>query len=68
MIFSQGLNAYYNQYWQEAIREFDKSVKIHKNDGPLTYYLQLCEKHTANPPGKMWDGLFTLKTNKRRTS
>ena len=60
-IFTQGLNAYYNQSWQEAIRAFEESIKIYKNDGPSTYYLQLCEKYTANPPGETWNGLIQLE-------
>ncbi|MBW2680906.1 MAG: adenylate/guanylate cyclase domain-containing protein [Deltaproteobacteria bacterium] len=62
-IFAQGLNAYHKQSWQEAIKAFDESIKIHKKDGPSTYYLQLCEKYNANanPPGEIWDGLIHLK-------
>jgi adenylate cyclase len=59
-IFTQGLNAYYKQSWQEAIKAFDESIKIHTKDGPSTYYLQLCEKYKANPPGEMWDGFIHL--------
>ena len=61
-IFAQGLNAYHKQSWQEAIKAFDESIKIHKKDGPSTYYLQLCEKCKSNPPGEMWDGLIHLET------
>jgi len=60
-IFAQGLNFYYKQSWQEAIKAFYESIKIHKKDGPSTYYLHLCEKYRANPPGEMWDGLIHLE-------
>jgi adenylate cyclase len=60
-IFTQGLNAYYKQSWQEAIKAFDESIKIHKKDGPSTYYLQLCQKYNANPPREMWDGFIHLE-------
>jgi adenylate cyclase len=59
--FTKGLNAYHKQCWQEAIKAFDESIKIHKIDGPSSYYLHLCEKYKANPPGKMWDGLIYLE-------
>ena len=59
-IFTQGLNFYYKQSWEEAIKAFYESIKIHKKDGPSTYYLHLCEKYRANPPGEMWDGLIHL--------
>jgi len=60
-IFTQGLNAYCKQSWQEAIKAFYESIKIHKKDGPSTYYLQLCEKFRDNPPVEMWDGLIHLE-------
>jgi adenylate cyclase len=59
--FTQGLNAYYKQSWQEAIKAFNESIKIHEKDGPSTYYLHLCEKFRKNPPGEMWDGLIYLE-------
>jgi len=61
-IFAQGLNSYYKQSWEEAINAFYESMKIHKKDGPSTYYLNLCEKYRANPPSEMWDGLIHLET------
>ena len=60
-IFAQGLKAYYKQSWQEAIKAFYESIKIHEKDGPSTYYLQLCKKYSANPPGETWDGLIHLE-------
>ena len=60
-IFTQGLDAYYQQSWEEAIKAFYESIKIHKKDGPSTYYLHLCEKYRANPPGEIWDGLIFLE-------
>jgi len=60
-IFTQGLNFYYKQSWQRAIKTFYESIKIQKKDGPSTYYLHLCEKHKANPPGEKWDGLIYLQ-------
>jgi adenylate cyclase len=60
-IFTQGLNAYHKQSWQEAIKAFYESIKIHKKDGPSTYYLHLCENYRANPPGELWDGLIHLE-------
>jgi len=60
-IFTHGLNAFYKQSWEEAIKAFYESIKIHKKDGPSSYYLHLCEKYKANPPGEMWDGLIHLE-------
>ncbi len=60
-IFTQGLDAYYKQSWEEAIQAFHASTKAHKEDGPSTFYLHLCEKYRTNPPGEMWDGLIHLE-------
>jgi adenylate cyclase len=59
-IFTQGLKAYYRQSWKEAIKAFNESKKTHKDDGPSTFYLQLCEQYRTNPPGEIWDGVVRL--------
>ena len=59
--FTEGLNAYYKQSWEEAIKAFYESTKTYEQDGPSTFYLHLCEKYKANPPGEMWDGLVSLR-------
>jgi adenylate cyclase len=59
-IFTQGLKAYYRQSWEEAIKAFNESKKTHKDDGPSTFYLQLCEQYRMNPPGEIWDGVVRL--------
>jgi adenylate cyclase len=61
-IFTQGLDAYYKQSWEEAIKAFHASTKAYKEDGPSTFYLHLCEKYRTNPPGEMFDGMVSLRT------
>ena len=60
-IFTEGLNAYYEQSWEEAIKSFYESSKINRQDGPSAFYLHLCEKYKVNPPGEVWDGWVRLK-------
>jgi adenylate cyclase len=60
-IFTEGLNAYYKQSWQEAIQAFDACMKTYKQDGPSTYYLHLCKEYKSNPPDENWDGLVRLE-------
>ena len=60
-VFTEGLNAYYEQSWEEAIKAFYESAKIYQQDGPSTFYLHLCEKYKVNPPGEVWDGWVRLK-------
>jgi adenylate cyclase len=59
-IFSKALNAFMRQSWEEAIKGFNESIKIHNEDGPSIFYLKLCQKYRDNPPGEMWDGLVCL--------
>jgi adenylate cyclase len=63
-IFTEGLNAYYKQSWEEANKAFYEAMKTYKQDdkqdGPSTFYLRLCEDYRTNPPGEEWDGLVSL--------
>jgi len=56
-IFTEGLTAYYRQSWEEAINAFRTCIKINKQDGPSTYYLEKCEGYRANHPGEIWTGV-----------
>jgi adenylate cyclase len=59
-IFNIALNAFRRQSWEEAIKGFNESMEIHREDGPSIFYLELCEKYRENPPGETWDGLVSL--------
>jgi len=59
-IFTEGLTAYYRQFWGEAINAFRTSIKTYKQDGPSVYYLEKCEEYRANPPGEIWTGVIRL--------
>jgi adenylate cyclase len=61
-IFTQGLDAYNKQSWEEAINAFYEVTKTYKEDGPSTFYLRLCEKYKINPPEETWDGVVILRT------
>ncbi len=61
-IFTEGLSAYEMQSWDEAIKVFYEVTKTYKEDGPSKFYLHLCEKYKADPPGDMWDGVVVLNT------
>jgi len=60
-IFSEGLNAYYEQSWEEASEAFYAATKINRQDGPSTFYMHLCENYKVNPPGDVWNGWVRLK-------
>ena len=61
-VFTEGLDAYEKQSWEEAIKVFDKVTKTHKEDEASKFFLRLCEKYKVNPPGEMWDGVVVLST------
>jgi len=61
-IFSEGLNAYYEQSWEEAGEAFYAATKINRQDGPSTFYMHLCENYKVNPPRDVWDGWIRLKS------
>ena len=60
--FTEGLNAYEKQSWEDAIKAFYEVTKTYNKDGPSAFYLHLCEKYKINPPGEMWDGVVVLRT------
>jgi adenylate cyclase len=61
-IFTEGLDAYDKQSWEDAIKAFDEVTKTYKEDGPAMFYLHLCEKYRINPPDELWDGVVVLST------
>ena len=62
-IFTEGLEAYDKQSWEEAIKVFNEVIKTHQEDGPSKFYLNLCEKYKIDPPGDTWnDGVVVLNT------
>jgi adenylate cyclase len=60
--FTEGLNAYEKQSWEDAIKAFYEVTKAYNDDGPSSFYLHLCEKYRINPPDEMWDGVVVLGT------
>ena len=60
--FTEGLNAYEKQSWEDAIKAFYEVTKTYNEDGPSAFYLHLCEKYRINPPDEMWDGVVVLRT------
>jgi adenylate cyclase len=59
-IFSEGLSAYFERRWDEAVDCFQECLKIHGKDGPAEFYINRCEQYKKNPPGEKWDGLVCL--------
>jgi len=60
--YLKGLEAYKKQKWDEAIKYFEAALKIDEKDGPSAVYIERCKEYKKNPPGKDWDGAYTMTT------
>jgi len=65
--FDEGIELYKKQEWIKAIKRFKDSLSMEEKfkDRPTTpsaVYLDRCDIFKAEPPGKNWDGIWTMKT------
>ncbi|MBF0289118.1 MAG: HAMP domain-containing protein [SAR324 cluster bacterium] len=60
IIFEQGLTAYRQQLWDEALSHFSKYLSIIPNDGPSLVFIERITFFKNNPPGSDWKGVWTL--------
>ncbi len=58
--YNQGLLAYRQQRWDEAIVYFKAALHAKPEDGPSQTYLERSEEFKKNPPPENWDGIFTM--------
>lgn len=68
-VFEDGLQAYFKQEWDKAIKCFKVSAKLeptpHVNSADLNPSLVLmtrCEYFKHNPPNAYWDGTFVMQS------
>ena len=64
-LFHKGLDYYYHQDWDNAIKCFKKSEKYetiyHSKDiNPSAVFIKRCYEFIDNPPDKDWDGHYRL--------
>jgi adenylate cyclase len=59
-LFTEALNAYRRQSWEEAIEIFREVMAIHGEDGPAAFYVKRCEEYRENPPGERWNDIVYL--------
>jgi adenylate cyclase len=60
--FEQGLAAYRNMQWDEAIERFNHVLSLDSEDVPAQIYIQRCQTYQEDPPPENWDGVYTMKT------
>ena len=56
--YSAGLDAYRQQYWDDALGLFNEARLLWSQDGPSQTMIDRCEIYQKNPPPKEWDGVF----------
>ncbi|MBA4367762.1 MAG: adenylate/guanylate cyclase domain-containing protein, partial [Desulfobacterium sp.] len=60
--YSKGLSSYRSQNWNQAIRFFTKALEVTPEDGPSKTMIHRCQGFMENPPGKDWNGSYSMKT------
>jgi class 3 adenylate cyclase len=58
--YLEGLAAYREQRWDDALRALNASLEPMPDDGPSMALLKRVESLQANPPSKGWDGSWRL--------
>ncbi|MGE5188608.1 MAG: CHASE2 domain-containing protein [Gemmatimonadota bacterium] len=58
--FDAGLGAFRNRSWDAAAERFRRCAELVGGDEPSRYYLDLCAKHAADPPGETWDAVINM--------
>ena len=58
--YAQGLKAYRNRDWVTAVSHFQKTIEQKPEDGPAKTMKARCERFITDPPGKEWDGAFSM--------
>lgn len=59
-IFTEALNAFRKQSWDEAIKKFSHVMEKLGEDGPSRFYIKLCQGYKQNPPEKPWDEVVRM--------
>jgi adenylate cyclase len=59
-LFAEGLGAFRNMSWDEALEKFRRSAEILGEDEPSRFYINLCGAYRINPPEEPWDGVVHM--------
>lgn len=60
--YNQGLAAYKQRKWDDAISNFEMALKVVPDDGPSELYLERSKTFKVTPPADDWDGVTTMTT------
>lgn len=57
-LYAEGMKAYWDQRWEEAISLFERCSEILPEDGPARVMAERCRLYEKTPPHAGWDGVF----------
>lgn len=58
--FSEGVMLFRQGCWDEAFHRFSQLQRLFPEDGPICYYLELCDRYRQQPPEVGWDAVIEL--------
>lgn len=58
--FHQGLSAYLEQQWEQAIEIFEQCLNIYPEDIPTQLYIERCQQFRLAPPAENWQGVTEM--------
>jgi adenylate cyclase len=59
--FAQGLAAYRERDWRQALALFKEILQTSGSDGPTRFYFELCKRHVQQPPPQPWSPIISLR-------
>ncbi len=60
-VFTEGLQAYRERRWADALKSFRRVLRYFPSDGPSRIYTVRCLDFIENPPPYDWDGVYDFK-------
>jgi class 3 adenylate cyclase len=58
--YEEGLAFYRKMEWEQAVKNFNRCLKLHPNDGPSSVFLKRIEYFRTNPPAANWDSTWVI--------
>ena len=59
--YNEGLLNYHSRNWEEALKLFNKCLKVYPGDTVSKIYVERCTQFKNDPPPLGWDGVSRLK-------
>jgi len=60
--YEKALSSYFKSEFKEAIKDFEKALKMKENDKSCNLFIKRCKEYIKTPPERDWDGTFDIKT------